>query len=193
MSSTRLLVASVAVAIALSPAAPALAQNVDYLVLATSKTSTMEKEMNEAAAAGYRYGGVMGGETAFGGSEVLVIMTRPTGNPKERFRYKLLAASKTSTMQREMQDAGDVGFEYQGQTVFQSAFGGREVVVILERDKQAPPKAWEYKLLATSKTSTMQKELTMAGEFGYQYVGVTVGETALGGREVVVITRRPAK
>lgn len=193
MSSTRQLVVSVAVAIALSSAAPALAQNVDYLVLATSKTSTMEKEMNEAAAAGYRYGGVMGGETAFGGNEVLVIMTRPTGNPKERFRYKLLAASKTSTMQREMQDAGDVGFEYQGQTVFQSAFGGREVVVILERDKQAPAKAWEYKLLATSKTSTMQKELTMAGEFGYQYVGVTVAQTALGGREVVVITRRPAK
>ena len=193
MSSTRQLVVSVAVAIALSSAAPALAQNVDYLVLATSKTSTMEKEMNEAAAAGYRYGGVMGGETAFGGNEVLVIMTRPTGNPKERFRYKLLAASKTSTMQREMQDAGDVGFEYQGQTVFQSAFGGREVVVILERDKQAPAQAWEYKLLATSKTSTMQKELTMAGEFGYQYVGVTVAQTALGGREVVVITRRPAK
>ena len=96
-------------------------------------------------------------------------------------------------MQREMQDAGDVGYEYQGQTVFESMFGGREVVVILERDKQAPVKAWEYKLLATSKTSTMQKELTMAGEFGYQYVGVTVAQTALGGREVVVITRRPAK
>jgi hypothetical protein len=193
MSSIRLLVTSVAVAVALSSAPRAEAQDVDYLVLATSKTSTMEKEMNAAAATGYRFGGVMGGETAFGGNEVLVIMTRAAGAPAERFKYKLLAASKTSTMQREMQDAGDVGYEYQGQTVFESMFGGREVVVILERDKQAPAKAWEYKLLATSKTSTMQKELTMAGEFGYQYVGVTVAQTALGGREVVVITRRPAK
>jgi hypothetical protein len=193
MSFSRPLLLSVATATLLAVAAPAVAQDVDYLLLATTKTSSMEKEMNEAAAAGYRYGGVMGGETAFGGNEVLVIMTRQADSAKERFRYKLLAASKTSTMQKEMQDAGEVGYEYQGQTVFESLFGGREVVVILERDKQSPAKAWEYKLLATSKTSTMQKELTTAGQFGYQFVGVTVAPTALGGREVVVITRRPGK
>ena len=37
-------------------AAPARAQNaprIEYRVLATSKTSTLEKEMNEAAAAGF--------------------------------------------------------------------------------------------------------------------------------------------
>jgi hypothetical protein len=192
MSSTRQLVVSVAVAFTSRLGSRPCAQDVDYLVLATSKTSTMEKEMNEAAAAGYRYGGVMGGETAFGGNEVLVIMTRPTGNPKERFRYKLLAASKTSTMQREMQDAGDVGFEYQGQTVFSRCLAAARSWSS-SSVTAAPAQAWEYKLLATSKTSTMQKELTMAGEFGYQYVGVTVAQTALGGREVVVITRRPAK
>ena len=36
-----------------------------------------------------------------------------------------------------MEEAGDAGFEYRGQTVFQSLFGGKEVVVILERDKDA--------------------------------------------------------
>ena len=40
----------------------------DYRVLATSKTSTMEKELNAAAAEGYIFAGVMGGESAFGGS-----------------------------------------------------------------------------------------------------------------------------
>ena len=45
----------------------------DYRILATSKTSTMEKEMQEAAQTGYRFSGVMGGETSFGGSEVVVI------------------------------------------------------------------------------------------------------------------------
>lgn len=193
MRSIRLLLISTLAALVLAPASSAIAQDVDYLVLATSKTSTMEKEMNAAAADGFRFGGVMGGETAFGGNEGLVIMHRPAGSPKERFKYKLLATSKTSTMQTEMQDAGDVGYEYQGQTVFQSLFGGREVVVILERDREAPSKRWEYKLLATSKTSTMQKELSMAGEYGYQFVGVTVAQTALGGNEVVVITRRPGK
>jgi hypothetical protein len=47
-----------------------------YRVLATSRTGTMEKEMNEAADAGFIFGGVMGGQTAFGGKEVLVIMKK---------------------------------------------------------------------------------------------------------------------
>ncbi|HSO73298.1 MAG TPA: hypothetical protein VLU47_00545 [Blastocatellia bacterium] len=167
------------------------AARVEYRLLATNKTSTMHKEMNMAADAGFRYGGVMGGETAFGGSEVVVVMHKdPANEQRERFQYKLLATSKTSTMQKEMQEAGDAGYEYQGQTVFSSTFGGREVVVILERDREAEKLAWEYKLLATSKTATMQKELTEAGDAGFAFVGVTVASTSLGGKEVVSILRR---
>ncbi len=40
----------------------------EYVLLATGKTSTMQKEMAEAADAGFRFAAVMGGETAFGGS-----------------------------------------------------------------------------------------------------------------------------
>jgi len=165
---------------------------VEYRLLATNKTSTMQKEMNQAADAGFRYGGVMGGETAFGGSEVVVVMYKdPANEQRERFQYRLLATSKTSTMQKEMQEAGDAGYEYQGQTIFSSTFGGREVVVILERDREAEKLAWEYKLLATSKTATMQKELSEAGGAGFSFVGVTVAETSFGGKEVVSILRRP--
>ncbi len=164
-------------------------QPVEYRLLATSKTSTMEKELNEGADAGFRFKGVMGGETSFGGDEVLVIMARE-GEP--RYEYRLLATSKTSTMQEEMQEAGDAGYEYQGQTVFKSSFGGKETVVILERDKYASETArFEYLLLATKKTSTMQKELTEAGANGYAFVGVTVASTRFGGSEVVTILRRP--
>ncbi|HTG17554.1 MAG TPA: hypothetical protein VK747_20070 [Blastocatellia bacterium] len=165
---------------------------VEYRLLATNKTSTMQKEMNQAADAGFRYGGVMGGETAFGGNEVVVVMYKdPANEQRERFQYRLLATSKTSTMQKEMQEAGDAGYEYQGQTIFSSTFGGREVVVILERDREAEKLAWEYKLLATSKTATMQKELSEAGGAGFSFVGVTVAETSFGGKEVVSILRRP--
>jgi hypothetical protein len=165
--------------------------SVDYRLLATNKTSTMQKEMNQAAEAGYRYEGVMGGETAFGGSEVVMIMSKLNAGTPGRFAYKLLATSKTSTMQKELQQAGDEGFEYKGQTVFASAFGGREVVVILELDREVKNRPrYEYKLLATKKTSTMQKELQQAGEGGFTFVGVTVGSTAFGGNEVVSILRR---
>lgn len=162
-----------------------------FKVLATKKTSTMEKEMNEAADAGFRFAGVSGGETAFGGSEVVVIMSKVgKEGERNRFQYKLLATSKTSTMQKEIQQAGDAGFEFKGQTVFETFFGGDEVVVILERDKEFPIRKYDYKLLATSKTSTMQKEISQSGEGGYSFVGITVGKTAFGGSEVVVIMRK---
>ena len=180
--------AAVALVVCFAPGA--LAQGkVEYKVLSTSKTSTMEKEMQLAAALGFRYGGVTGGSTAAGGAEVVVVMTK-VAEPVE-FEYRLLATSKTSTMQRELQDAGDVGFEFKGQTVFKSAFGGQEVVAILERTKdQRVSKRWEYRLLATSKTSTMQKELSEAGGQSFEFVGLTVGKTVMGGDEIVTILRR---
>src|SRR5262245_38779031 len=124
-----------------------------YRVLATKKTSTMEKELNEAAEAGYRFEKAMGGNT-LGGSEVVVIMSKNRHTPPSgRYAYKLLATSKTSTMQKELQAVGDEGFDYKDQTVFDTTFGGSEVVVILESDRQTSSKIrFEYKLLATTKT-----------------------------------------
>jgi hypothetical protein len=172
--------------------APQAPGAIEYRVLATSKTSTMEKELNEAAEAGFRFRAVMGGETAFGGSEVVIIMA-PSERGKGRYAYKLLATSKTSTMQKELQAAADAGYEYTGQTVFNSAFGGDEVVVILERDNDAPVPDFEYRLLATSRTSTLQKELLAAGAVGYDLLAMTVSKTALGGSEIIAITRRQRK
>jgi hypothetical protein len=177
-----------------APGAFAQTQAVEYRVLASNRTSTMQKEMQEAAEAGFQFGGVMGGETSFGGSEVVVVMTRAPGvTAKPHFDYRLLATNRTSTMQSEMQEAGDAGFDYCGQTVFKTTFGGKEVVVILERNLDAPKlPRFEYRLLATKRTSTMQKELSEAGEAGFAFVGITVAETAMAGSEVVSILRRPA-
>lgn len=93
-------------------------------------------------------------------------------------------------MQKEMQRAADQGYEYADQTVFQTAFGGREVVVIMELDpaRTGPPSS--YRLLATTKTSSMQKELQEAGSQGYLLVGLTVGKTEIGGDEIVTILRK---
>lgn len=102
-----------------------------YLLLATNRTGTMQDELNEAGARGYRFAGAQGGETAFGGNEAVVVMTLdPEGR---RFRYLLLATNRTGTMQREMNEAPpEYGFA--GMTVFRSTFGGREAAVILEAE-----------------------------------------------------------
>jgi hypothetical protein len=160
----------------------------EYRVLATSRTSTMESELNRAAEAGFRFHTVMGGETA-GGNEVVALMAKRAGD-RPRVAYRLVAASKTSTMEKELQAAADEGFEYRAQTVFKSAFGGNEVVCIMERDREGGGPRSRYRLVATNKTSTLDKELAQAGAAGYELLGLTVGKTAFGGSEMVVILRR---
>ena len=112
---------------------PATAQQAEdpdkYLILATNRTGTMEDELNEAGARGYRVAGAQGGETAFGGNEAAVIMARdPEGR---RFRYILLATSRTSTMQEELNEVPPE-YELVAMTVFSSTFGGDEAAAILE-------------------------------------------------------------
>jgi len=51
----------------------------------------------------------------------------------------------------------------------------------------------EHRVLATNKTSTMQKELAEAGDQGFDFVGLTVANTAIEGTDVVAILRRKAQ
>jgi hypothetical protein len=177
-------------ALTLSVSAPLLAQNRTYKVLATNKTSTMQKEMQESGDAGYRFVAVMGGETAGGGKEVVVLLEKSDEHPGP-YSYRLLATNKTSTLQKELQEAADAGFAVVGQTVFESAFGGKETAAILQKGGTAGSARSDYKLVATSKTSTMEKELRELAEAGYEAIGLTVGKTAIGGSELVVIARKP--
>jgi hypothetical protein len=189
----RTSIASVSFALSLLCATSSAAQSAAaYKILATSKTSTMQDEMREAGEAGYRFVAVMGGETAIGGKEVVVLMSN-ANTDKDTYQYRLLATSKTSTLQKELQEAGDAGYHAVGQTVFESMFGGKETVAIVERASGGPRDEYEYKLVATSRTSTMEKELREVAEQGFEAVDLTVGKTALGGSELVVITRRKAK
>jgi hypothetical protein len=182
----------VAACLSMLPSAAVAQDGNAFRVLATSRTSTMQKEMQAAGDAGFRYAAVMGGETAVGGKEVVVVMQRSSEDRGAKYEYRLLATSRTSTMQKEMQQAADVGYQYVGQTVFESLFGGKEVVVILERNPAATTERYQYRLLATTKTSTLERELREAGEGAWEVVGMTLGETVMGGTELVAIARRRA-
>ena len=191
IASTLLLISCVVFAGAQASSPTPVKSGLEYKLLATKRVTTMEKELKEAASAGYRFLEVASGPTAFAGAEALIVMVRErNGDQKQRFEYKLLATSKTSTMQKELQEAGDAGFEHRGQSVFIKTLS-TEVIVILEREIDAKPRFWEYKLLATGRTSTMQKEVMEAAEAGYQFVGFCWGSTFFGGGEVITIMRRP--
>ena len=139
-----------------------------YKLLATTRTSTMQKEINEMAAQGYRI--LIGAPTS--GSEMTLFLSLD-GTVADPYSYKLLATTRTGTMQKEMNESADAGFRLIPSTMIpkKGFIGGVEIVMIMER----PPKVrrkYEYKLLATNRTSTLQKEVSEATAAGFLIVGM---------------------
>ena len=132
-----------------------------------------------------------GGETEHGGSELIAIMERDRSDESVAFYdYLVLATNRTDTMQRELDAAVRRGFLAVAQTVYETAFGGQEIVVIMERSLDDDRPVCEYELLATQRTSTMQKEMSESAARGFVARGLSVSKTAYGGKEVVVVMER---
>jgi len=142
-----------------------------YLLLATKKTGTMQKELGEAAAVGYRV--VVGSPTS--GSEMAVLLER-VATPPDTYQYKLLATTRTGTMEKELNEAAVQGFRLLPRTMISkvdvSMFSsGPEIVVLMEKAPNSK-KFYHYKLLATTLTSTLQKEITQSLADGYTLAGM---------------------
>ena len=143
-------------------------ENLQYKLLATMRTSTMQKEMDEMSAQGYRI--LVGSPTS--GSEMAVFLSKD-GTVAAPYKYKLLATTRTGTMQKELNEAAANGFRLIPSTMIakKGMLMGVEIVMILEQ----PPtveKNYEYKLLATNLTSTLQKEVTETLAAGFKIVGM---------------------
>src|SRR5437879_1126993 len=91
------------IALILAIAIPALAQhptidrNQLYLLLAATETETMQRELDEASAQGFKV--VMGSPTSTG--EISLFLERST-QPPATFKYKLLSTTLTGTMEKEL-------------------------------------------------------------------------------------------
>lgn len=137
-----------------------------YLLLATSKTSTMQKELDNAADKGFRLAMGSGLESA----EVAMMMERiPEGS--EKYSYKLLSTTHTGTMEKEINTIAKEGYRVHPRTLSsKTGMLSREILVIMEKDPSQKGHEYEYKLLATTLTGTLQKEMTEAANEGYTLV-----------------------
>ena len=122
-------------ALALGLAAfPAFAQskagdNPQYKLLATRRTSTMQKEIDEVSAQGYRI--LVGSPTS--STEMAVFLSRE-GTVENQFKYKLLATARTGTMQKELNDMAADGYRLIPSTMIaKSGMISLEIVMILEK------------------------------------------------------------
>lgn len=163
-----LLVFIVAVVFAAFSQSPQIEPDQKYLLLATTRTSTMQKELDAAAAQGFRI--VAGSPTS--GAEMVVLLER-TAKAPNTYKYKLLATNQTGTMQKELDATAAEGYQLLPRTMIakQQVFIGPEIVVVLEKAPQSTAH-YQYRLLATSRTSTMQKEILQAINDGFQIAGI---------------------
>jgi hypothetical protein len=141
-----------------------------YFLLAAKRTHTMEKELNEVADQGFRV--LVGSPTS--GAEMAVFMER-VATPPKTYKYKLLATTRTGTMNKELNEAAEGGWRLLPRTMISKAsvgpFSGVEIVVLLEKAPDETRK-FEYKLLATNLTGTLQREVTEAIAAGYTLAGM---------------------
>jgi hypothetical protein len=150
--------------------------NQRYLLLSTQRTATMEAELSEAATKGYRV--VAGSPTT--GSEMLLFLER-VATPPDTYVYRLLATTRISTMQRELNQMAIDGYRLLPQTIMlkgqagSGLFGGGrddlELVLLVERSAK-PGARYEYRLLGTQRTATLQKEVSEAVASGFAVVGM---------------------
>ena len=159
------------VGLATLPTADAAGANADdrsYRVLATRRASTLERELNAAAAAGYRLQTLtwrrFGGLFPFPGDrrEMMAIVARST--QPARFSYRVVAAlgEAESKIEARLNEVGKAGYHV------------REIgtSVILERDEAADPVATEFRVVTTSRIDTLEAEIAAAGHDGYRPVGL---------------------
>lgn len=131
----------------------------EYRYLATTKISTMEKEMNKLAEEGYQF--------HLGSNGSKTIMSRLVTNKSRMFEYKIFWSLGTTTMKKKLLETAQQGYIY---LPTPGAMDGMNVVMERPLSAESGNRQYEYKFLATSKEKTMQKELNEALDAGYQFL-----------------------
>lgn len=173
----RVFIAIMFAAVALAPRV-AVAQE-KYLLLAAGRTETLQNEINQAAERGFRV--VVASRTE--NTEEVIVMERTP----QTFRYRLIATTRTSTLEKELNEAVEAGYRVMPSTIGtkrtlgdvmrrsdpnQSAVNTEgELFVLMEKGPEPTP-GLSYKVLATSRTGTLQREMSEVAEQGYTLLGL---------------------
>jgi len=148
-----------------------------YVLLAASRTATMQDEINDMASRGYRVVAASRSE----GSEVLVALEQTAGS----YQYRLLATTRTSTLQQELTDGAEAGYRVVPRAVTTKrtigsgigrVFGNDnsdegELLIIMEKGPDTVP-GLSYRVLATSRTGTLQREMSDTAAEGFELIGL---------------------
>ena len=123
-----------------------------FVILSTKRIQTMEKELTEMANRGYHV--LYGAPT--NQVDMALLMDR-NASGRANFEYKILATSRISTMQKELNEAGAAGYRLLPRTIiFKNGFLTAELTMIVERDPSLNS-TYEYDLVESIKETSLHK------------------------------------
>lgn len=167
----------------------------EYKLLATRRVSTLEKELEGAAGEGYEVRGVMSAGKPYIGSEIVLVLERLIGNKNRSFQYRILSSAngQEGKVNDHLQKAVSEGYRPVkvirnidvGLGVFVGA-GGPVFLIILSRNAEVQAvsaDAPEYKVLETTRISTLEKEINQAAKEGYRLSLSSMGNVVLMARD----------
>jgi hypothetical protein len=143
-----------------------------YLVLSTKRIQTMEKELDEAAAKGFRV--LYGAPTEQW--DMAILLRRVQDSEQAPYGYKVLATSRNKTMQKELNEVAGQGYRLLPRTIiFKQGFFTAEMVMLMEREPKSG-RSYEYKLVSAGKETKLHKKIDEAVAEGFTPVTmITIG------------------
>ena len=153
--------------------------------LDTFRTSTMQKELNDAGAQGYRVVRIPLVEPGFG----LTITMEKVGEPPAAFEYLLVGEKDEKKMQAALNDGAAKGFRVvPGGAGRANAAVGTETLVLMERPVATSSAPFKYRVVGATRLSTFDMELAQAKQEGGELVGIvgSGAKSVLGGRIAIL-------
>ena len=147
-----------------------------YLALSTKRIQTMEKELDEVAAKGFRV--LYGAPTQQ--FDMSLLLKRAPEAVSEPYSYKILATSRNKTMEKELNDLAKQGYRLLPQTIiFKQGFLTAEIVMLMERAPKSG-KTYEYKLVQGRKETKLHKEIEAGEAQGFMPITmIIIGENVV--------------
>ena len=158
-----------------------------YVLLETRRTSTLQKEINQATAAGYRLVSFVASADFHGRTTGALLEKADVSEPS--IEHRLLATKRASTLEKEMNQMAGEGFRARPGAIIS---GVSKSLVMMERTSN-PTARYQYLVLDTYRRATLEKEINEACQRGYAIVGLLGSNRAVLEREIVTQVDTPTE
>jgi hypothetical protein len=140
------------------------AEKSESLLLRAHRTATLDKEVREAAARGFRVIGMASNDSGHS-----VLLERAAGTPPDVAGADvaaLIAVSRQDSLQSELASRAAAGYR-----IAQSSCWNETLLSLERRHAEKPP---EYRVLSAAKSTTLEQEIGMAATEGFRYTPGTL-------------------